>query len=112
MKRAGGFTLIEVMVALAVVGSLLVTLLYTLNYHLGIAERHETSTKALMLAKEKLAAVRKAPAPAEGKFPEPYSDYAFKAEVMESPYPGYTGVSVTVARGKERLTLREIVATK
>jgi prepilin-type N-terminal cleavage/methylation domain-containing protein len=34
-----GFTLLEVMISLAIVGGLLLTMIYSLNYHLGVAER-------------------------------------------------------------------------
>ena len=50
-----GFTLLEIMIAVAIIGGLLVSLIYSLNYHLGIAERHEFATVASLLAKDKLA---------------------------------------------------------
>jgi prepilin-type N-terminal cleavage/methylation domain-containing protein len=48
-SRRDGFTLLEVLIAIAIVGSLLVTLIYTLNYHLGLAERQKTITIATLL---------------------------------------------------------------
>src|SRR5208337_2336842 len=54
-----GFTLLEIMIAVAVIGGLLVSLISSLNYHLGIAERHEFVTVASLLAKDKLAEVEK-----------------------------------------------------
>ncbi|HYA31506.1 MAG TPA: type II secretion system protein, partial [Thermodesulfovibrionales bacterium] len=61
-----GFTLLEAMISLAIVGSLLVTLIYSLNYHLGIAERHRTVTVSTALAKEKIYAMEQAPATDKG----------------------------------------------
>ena len=49
-----GFTLLEVMVSLAIVGGLLMTLIYTLNYNLGITEKLFAVTTMTNLAKEKL----------------------------------------------------------
>ena len=49
-----GFTLLEVLIALAIVGGLLVTLIYSLNYHLGLVERQEIITVATLLAKGKM----------------------------------------------------------
>jgi len=42
------------MISLAIVGGLLVTLIYALNYHLGIAERHRSVTISTALASEKM----------------------------------------------------------
>jgi general secretion pathway protein I len=108
----GGFTLLEVMIALALVGGLLVTLLYTLNYHLGIAERHETVTVATMLGKKKILDVRAKPGNAKGAFPEPHEAYRFDAEVKESKYPGIAEVWVTVTRDREEVVIREFIRSE
>lgn len=107
--RREGFTLLEVMISVAVAGALLVTLLYTLNYHLGIADRHETVTMATLLGMEKLAEVRQNPSQSEGEFPPPYENYAFKTEIQGTQYPGVSEISVTVKAGREEITLREYI---
>jgi len=110
MKSGGkGFTLLEVMLALAIVGGLLITLLYSLNYHLGIAERHGTITVASMLAKSKLLEIEKQPVTGKGDFPDPYKAYHYATEVKDSSYPGIREVSVTVTNGKENVKLSELV---
>jgi general secretion pathway protein I len=107
-----GFTLLEIMIALAIIGGLLITLLYSLNYHLGIAERHETLTIATMLAKNKLHDLEQSPAAAKGDFPDPYSRYHYTAEVKESPYPGISEILVTVRSGKENVKFTEFIEKK
>lgn len=97
------------MVALALVGGLLITVIYTLNYHLGIAERHETATVALMLCKNKLHKLDMRMPDDEGSFPDPYSDYRYAVKIKESAYPGIVEVAVTVTNGKEKAMLRELV---
>jgi len=97
------------MVALAILSGLLVTLIYTLNYHLGIAERHETATVAMMLGREKLSDLGRETTDAKGRFEEPYSDYSYEIKVKESSYPGYPEVSVTVTNGGETVVLKELV---
>ncbi len=109
MRRTEGFTLLEIMLALAVVGGLLITLLYSLNYHLGIAERHGTVTIATMLAKSKLLEAEKNPAITKGDFPGPYTQYHFTTDMKDSPYPGIAEFSVTVANGKESVTFSELI---
>lgn len=104
-----GFTLLEVMLALAIVGGLLITLLYSLDYHLTIAERHETATIATMLAKSKLIEIEKGPTATNGDFPDPYAQYHYTTEVRDSAYPGIIEFSVTVVNGKENVKFSELI---
>jgi prepilin-type N-terminal cleavage/methylation domain-containing protein len=103
-----GFTLLEVMVALAVMGILLVGLLQTLNYHLDVASQHEARTVTMQLASQKLSETREDPVASEGDFEEPYQDYHFKAELGESKYPGVGYIAVTVTGHNEQAVLREL----
>ncbi|MGE5299543.1 MAG: type IV pilus modification PilV family protein [Acidobacteriota bacterium] len=104
-----GFTLLEIMIALAIIGGLLITLLYSLNYHLGIAERQETLTIATMLAKNKLHEIETSPAATKGDFPDPYGAYHYTTEIKASPYPGISEVLVTVVNGKEYVKFSEFI---
>lgn len=107
--RDKGFTLLEIMIALAIIGGLLVTLIYSLNYHLGIAGRHEFITIASMLAKNRINEAERRPASEQGEFPEPYSDYRYITRVGEAPYPGISELSVTVRRGDESVKFTELI---
>ncbi|MBI5101788.1 MAG: type II secretion system protein [Nitrospirae bacterium] len=111
-SHSGGFTLLEIMVSLAIIGGLLVTLIYSLNYNLGIAERHEFITIGSMLAKSKLTELETNPASAKGNFPEPYASYEFSAEVKQYPLPGISEVSVTVSRGKDEVKFSDLIGSK
>ncbi|MDA8242198.1 MAG: type II secretion system protein [Nitrospiraceae bacterium] len=104
-----GFTLLEIMIALAIIGGLLITLLYSLNYHLGIAERQETLTIATMLAKNKLHEIETSPAATKGDFPDPYGAYHYTTEIKASPYPGISEILVTVVNGKENVKFSEFI---
>lgn len=103
--RSYGFTLLEVMISLAIIGGLLVTLIYTMNYHMGLAERHETITVATLLAKEKMAELEKSLNNSEGAFDRPYESYRFINVVKDSIYPGVLELTVRVQRDKEVVTL-------
>ncbi len=104
-----GFTLLEVLLSLAIVGALLVTLIYTLNYHLGIAERQETITVATLLAKNKMADMEKTPVETKGTFDAPYDSYTYETAVKESPYPHISEIIVTVNASKEKVKLNEFI---
>ncbi|MDA8082954.1 MAG: type II secretion system protein [Nitrospiraceae bacterium] len=107
-----GFTLLEIMIALAIVSGLLVTLIYTLNYNLGIAQRHEFVTVATILGRNKLTELKDTPVSSEGNFPDPNADYRFRAEVKPFTFPGISEISVTVTSGTEELKLSRLVETK
>ena len=103
------FTLLEVMISLAVVGGLLVTLLYTLNHHLGIAERHGVVTLSIGLAKEKLYEMEREPEEGKGTFPDPYAAFSFVTSIKDASFPGFLEISVSVRNGNETVTLSELI---
>ncbi len=119
MKTVKGFTLIEVMVSLAIIGSL-IAVLSTLLYHLNIATEEEELLRAVLLAKEKCLDT---PPQIDGEdswwrgnsewqdnSPEgpesPYEDLLFKRTVIDTPFPGIKLVRVTVLSGRDK---RELV---
>lgn len=108
-KDNTGFTLLEVLVSIAIVGALLVTVIYTLNYHMGLAEKNKSLTIATYLAKSKLLEMEKNPESSKGYFSEKYRDYIFETDIKDSQYPGIKEVIVTVRRGKEEVKLSEFV---
>jgi len=104
-----GFTLLEILIALAIVGGLLVTVIASLNYHLGLVERHETITVATLLAKEKMVDLEKNPVQAKGDFEEPYKNYTYETSVKDSPYAGISEIIVIVKAGDEEVKLNEFI---
>ena len=109
MKNEKGFTLLEVLIALAIISSLLVTLIYTLNYHLGIVERHEAVTVATLLAKSKMADLKNSPENSKGTFEQPYENYNYESFVKDSPYPNISEIIVIVRTGKEEVKMNEFL---
>ncbi len=109
-SRKDGFTLLEVLIALAIIGGLLVTLIYTLNYHLSIIERQETITVSTLLAKNKMTDVEKSPENKKGVFDAPYDGYTYETFVKESPYVGVSEIIVVVKAGKEEVKLNEFIS--
>ena len=108
-KVENGFTLLEVLVALAITGGLLVTLIYTLNYQLGLVARQEAVTVATLLAKGKMADMEKSPGNQKGVFEAPYDGYEYETFVKESPYAGISEIVVVVKTDREEVKLNEFV---
>jgi general secretion pathway protein I len=109
IRRKCGFTLLEVLIALAVIGALLVTLIHTLNYHLSLVEKQETITVATLLAKSKMADMEKKPEENKASFNSPYERYSYETVIEESPYYGIAELIVTVRSGNDEVRLNEFV---
>ena len=58
---AKGFTLLEVMIALAIIGSALLVIIHTVNYHANIMYENTVTTQIYQLAKEKIHELEKTP---------------------------------------------------
>jgi prepilin-type N-terminal cleavage/methylation domain-containing protein len=104
-----GFTLIEVMISLAIVGGLLITLIYTLSYNLGITDRQFTVTNITNLAKEKIEELEVNPQESKGHFQEPYDMLNYETKVKDSAFKGMSEIAVVVGDGKESITLSELI---
>jgi general secretion pathway protein I len=104
----GGFTLLEVMVALAIVSVALVSLLALGNRSIATHARLQRLTQATLLAQQKMASTevdarlgRLEQNRQEGVFPEPYNLYRWRLEFADTPLPSIKTVTVTVIWGEE-----------
>lgn len=103
-----GFTLLEIMVALAIISVALVALLALGNRSIATHARLQQLTQATLLAQQKLATAevdarlgRLEQIRQEGVFPEPYAAYRWRLEFADTPLPSIRTVTVTVAWGEE-----------
>jgi general secretion pathway protein I len=108
-REKRGFTLIEVMISLAIIGGLLVTLIYTLSYNLGITDRQFTVTNITNLANEKIYELEENPQEIKGSFAAPYDMLNYETKVKDSPFQGMSEIIVVVGDGKESITLSELI---
>lgn len=104
-----GFTLVEVMISLAIVGGLLITLIYSLSYNLGITDRQFTVTNITNLAKGKIEELELNPQESKGRFPEPNDMLNYETKVKDSLFKGMSEITVVVGDGKESITLSELI---
>ncbi|MBE0598740.1 MAG: type II secretion system minor pseudopilin GspI [Desulfuromonadales bacterium] len=103
-----GFTLLEVMVALAIVSIALVTLLGLSNRSIGVNHKLQRITQATLLAQQQMTEIEVAAAQigfqfeeSEGVFDDPFEEYRWRIEYEDSPLPSLRLIKVTVAWGDE-----------
>lgn len=107
--RKKGFTLLEVMIALAIVSVALVSLLSLGNRSVAVQSRLQRLTQATLLAQQKMAETEVSSRQGtlekqrqEGAFPAPYAAYRWRLEFAETPLPAVTLTTVTVVWGDEQ----------
>lgn len=116
-SRATGFTLLEVLVAVAILAIAMVAILKANVQNLdALTESRETSTASL-LAASKLAEVEAAGAANwtefQGDFGEDYPDYTWEVETTRTEVEGLMCVVVTVQRsggsGENAVRIEELI---
>lgn len=103
-----GFTLLEVLIALAILAGAVTTVVVTFNRHLSLVVRDKETTTALLLARAKLEEPGFISSEkADGTFAPEFPDLAWKREQTKSEYPGLKRYLVTVSwqSGRQSLTL-------
>ncbi len=101
-----GFTLLEVMIALAIVGIALVTLLGLETRTIQLAETQQRVTQATLLAQEKMTEIETGEqvvtgiGEREGQFASPFELYRWAIALEPTPLPAIEMVTVTVAWGQ------------
>ena len=103
-----GFTLLEVVVALAIVSVALVSLLSLGNRSVAVHSRLQHLTQATLLAQQKMAETEVSSRQGRlertlqaGVFDAPHADYRWRLEFSATPLPSVVVATVTVAWGNE-----------
>lgn len=93
-----GFTLLEVMIALAIMAGTVMTVIASYNHHLSVVARDRDELEAVLLARGKLEAMEQSKGvnAGEGSFAPARPDYAWKVETASTGLPGLTRVTLTV----------------
>ena len=98
---SSGFTLLEVMVSLAIMAGVILTLLGSVNYHIGIIANERDSTTMTLLARHRLAELEQAPAKGEGTCAPSHPELNWKADLLPADLPGLQKLIVKVRRGSD-----------
>jgi general secretion pathway protein I len=100
-----GFSLLEVMVALAILAGVILTVLGSVNYHLeGITAERDTTTLTL-LARTRLTELEQQTVivqKSEGSFAPLHADVSWRAELFPTQIPTLRKLVVTAQRKGDR----------
>lgn len=110
-----GFTLLEVMIALAIMAGVILTVISSFNFHLSLVGRDREETVAVLLARAKLDDPDfKVAERSKGTFAPDWPGIAWEAESAPYTIPGVNRVTLTVSWDGERkkLALVRYVAAK
>jgi prepilin-type N-terminal cleavage/methylation domain-containing protein len=66
LKDKGGFTLLEIMIALAIIGTALTVIVHTVNYHTTVMYENTLTTQMYQMAKEKMNELETLPRDSKG----------------------------------------------
>jgi len=110
-----GFTLLEIMVALAILGGVIVTALTSIRYHLTVVDSNINKTLDAMLAAERLELVRLygEPEKKDGDLAPEYEGFLWSYRMERAPYKGMRTEAMTVSRfGEAGVTIKTIIPEK
>lgn len=102
MKR--GFTLLEVMIALAIMATVILTVLGSVNYHLGVISNERDNTTFTLLARARLAELEQSPLQqkGEGTFAPAHPELKWQAELFPTQLPALQKLVVKVRRDADK----------
>jgi general secretion pathway protein I len=100
----GGFTLLEVMIALLIIATSFVVLLHTRNQSVITADYAKRATVATLLASERMSDIEQEDFPDTGddssNFGDDYPEYRWKTSVSDTAYENIREVKVEVLWGE------------
>jgi general secretion pathway protein I len=103
-----GFTLLEVLIALAIMSGVVMTVIVSFNYHLGIVARDKGETVAVLMGRAKIddPAFRTLP-PGKGDFSPARPDITWEKKVSDTEFPKIKRMILTVSwdNSKRNLSL-------
>lgn len=107
-NRSHGFTLLEVMIALSIVGIALIALMGLAQRSITINDQTQQITRATLLAQGKMAEIEAGVETDQGAteavFPEPDQDYRWRTSYGPTPVTGVQQVDLVVAWGMKIVT--------
>lgn len=109
-SRGAGFTLVEIMIAIAVIGVVLMAVLNTINYHANVAYEHTLTTKMIFMAREKITEMETDPQNTTGVIPG--TDFKYENLVNKIEDDGIIELKTIISGDNKKVVLSELVTKK
>jgi len=101
-----GFSLLEVLLALAIMSGVIMTVIVSFNYHLGVVVRDKEETAAVLLARAKIDDPAFLSLPAgKGNFAPARVDINWEKSITSTELPGVQRLILTVSWDNSRRSL-------
>jgi len=101
-----GFSLLEVLIALAIMSGVIMTVIVSFNYHLGVVVRDKEETTAVLLARAKIDDPGFLDLPTgKGTFAPARADIAWEKSITATELPGVQRMILTVNWDNHRRSL-------
>lgn len=98
-----GFTLLEVLISLAIMAGVILTTIVSFNYHLGVLARDKAESTAMLLARTRIDAPDFALLPAgKGTFAPDHPGLVWEKVLQPTELPGLEKMTFTVSWDQER----------
>ncbi|MBI5194958.1 MAG: prepilin-type N-terminal cleavage/methylation domain-containing protein [Nitrospirae bacterium] len=110
LRERAGFTLLEIMIALAIIGTILLTVIYTVNYHAQLSYEHTLATRIFLFAKEKMAELEMNPKNEKGISPD--KDFSYENTVRDTNNNNIIELKTMVKGYGKEVMLSEFVFKK
>jgi len=106
IRKRKGFTLLEVMIALAIIGTALAVVLHSVNYHADIMYQNTVTTQMYQMAKEKMYELENTHAASKGRINPVYS---YENSVTSIGDTELLRLRTTVTGQEKEVSLTEVV---
>ncbi|MBI5637971.1 MAG: prepilin-type N-terminal cleavage/methylation domain-containing protein [Nitrospinae bacterium] len=116
--KDGGFTLVEIVVSLAIIGITLVLLLSVFNKTIVTAAENGGITDAVMLGSEKMASIDFGGFPEKGddgtwRTDQRYPRFDYRSTITQTPFPDVRAIRIRVRHdGKEAFSIDRYVVKR
>ena len=108
--NAAGFTLLEVMIALAIIGMTVTVILHTVNYHADIMYENTLTTQLFQIAKEKMVELEMDKTASKGVIDT--TGITYEKIISETDDPEIIELRATITGHGKKITLSELVRKK
>ena len=105
-----GFTLLEVMISLAIIGMTVTVILHTVNYHADIMHENTLTTQLFQIAKEKMVELEMDNTASKGVIET--IGITYEKIISETDDPEIIELRATITGHGKKITLNELVRKK